>query len=78
MNYIKSFFDISKINNIDVLCLEKQCAKAAHTELTCCDTHACVRYKGESRPNCGRLVGGWNAQFFDFLEIVLTDLFLKN
>ena len=48
----KSFFDISKINNIDVLRLEKQCAKAAHMKLTCGDTHAHVRYKGKSR--------GWN------------------
>ena len=27
------------INNIEVLRLQKQSAKTAHTELTCCDTH---------------------------------------
>ncbi len=36
---VKSFIDILKINNIDVLRLEKQCVKTVHVELACGDIH---------------------------------------
>ena len=53
VNYIKSFFDISKINNINVLCLDKTVRQSiAYGANMWWHAHAYMKYNGKSR--------GWN------------------